>query len=108
MEISRPEENPGDADPVKGQRPRDPSHHRLNAVNLFRLARPFAMDHQGGTMERTPNDKRPCAAVPQAAKDHRDHDIPIHEPARAAVPAQRNVKIIAQPTREADVPAMPE
>src|SRR6266404_3719706 len=108
MEISRAKENPGDADPVKRQRPGDPSHVRLNAVNLFRLVRPFAMDHQRDTMERTPNDKRPCAAVPQAAQDHRDHDISIHEPARAAVPPQRNVKIIAQPTREADVPAMPE
>src|SRR5436853_6100367 len=66
------------------------------------------MHHQRETVQSTPDHKCPGAAVPEPAEQHCDHDVAINEPGRPAISAERNVKIIAQPARETDVPAMPE
>src|SRR5436853_2909674 len=66
------------------------------------------MHHQRETVQSTPDHKCPGAAVPETTEQHRDHDVAINEPGRPAISAERNVKIIAEPARETDVPAMPE
>src|SRR5206468_10996342 len=55
-----------------------------------------------------PANEIPARPIPQAAPRHRQHEIAIRRRRAAAVPAQGNVKLIAQPTGERDVPAAPE
>src|SRR3954468_25085392 len=71
-------------------------------------AGPVPMDDQRYPVQTAPDHKRPRAAVPESAEQHRDHDVAIHEPRRPAISAERNVEIITEPGRKADVPAMPE
>ena len=59
-------------------------------------------------MVEAPEHEVPRRAVPQAAQQHRDHQIAAGHPARAAVAAQRLVQVVGQPARQADVPAPPE
>src|SRR3954466_3741650 len=66
------------------------------------------MDDQGEAMQSAPDHKSPGAAVPQSAEQHRDHDVAVNEPGGSLVSPERNVKIIAEPARKTDVPAMPE
>ncbi len=56
-----------------------------------------------------PKDKCPIGAVPEAAKKHGDQNIAVDEPIRgdAAAP-ERNVEIVAQASRERDMPTAPE
>src|SRR3954463_5509617 len=66
------------------------------------------MDDQGDPVEPAPDHKRPGAPMPQASEEHRDHDVAINKPGPSPVSTERDVKIIAQPARETDVPPMPE
>ena len=59
-------------------------------------------------MQRAPNYESPRCSVPQAAEQHRDHDIAINKPSRTAISAEWNVEIIAKPRRKADMPPVPE
>src|SRR3954453_14691988 len=70
--------------------------------------RPDAVHDERRTVQSAPDYKSPGAAVPQSAEQHRDHDVAVNEPGGSPVSPERNVKIIAQPARETDVPAMPE
>ena len=47
-------------------------------------------------------------AVPQPADRHRQEQIGVGADVAVAIPAQRDVEIVAQPGRQADVPAPPE
>ena len=65
--------------------------------------------HQHRAVEGAPEDERPRGSVPEAAEDHRDHQVAVGEPARlAAAAAQRDVQVVAQEAREGHVPAAPE
>ena len=46
--------------------------------------------------------------MPKAAEQHGDHQVAISHPSAAAVAAEWNVQVIAQPGGERDVPAPPE
>src|SRR5215469_12713786 len=59
-------------------------------------------------MIAAPDHEIPARAVPQAAEQHRDHQVAVRLQLAMAIPAQRNVKIIAEPTRERNVPPAPE
>ena len=59
-------------------------------------------------MQETPHDERPGGSMPQPAEQHRQHQIAAGLPRSGAVATQRNIQIVAQPRREADVPAAPE
>src|SRR6266567_7802973 len=59
-------------------------------------------------LQNTKQNKSPLRAVPQAAKCHCDDDIQCHAPSRSGVSTQRNIKIIAQPASERNVPAPPK
>src|SRR3977135_2663010 len=74
----------------------------------MRAALTFTINEQGEAVQPAPDHERPRATVPEAAEQHRDHDVAANEPGRPAISAERNVKIIAQPARETDMPAMPE
>ena len=66
-----------------------------------------AIDAEEHTLVEAPEDERPVRAVPEAAERHRREDVPIVCAPSAAAPAEREVEIVAQPGREADVPAAP-
>ena len=46
--------------------------------------------------------------MPEPPKQRRDHDISRLKQSPASVPPERNIKVIAQPERQAHVPAPPE
>ena len=59
-------------------------------------------------VDSTPDDEGPGRAVPETADEHDDDQIDHRAAGAAPISAKRNVKIVAQPAGEADVPAMPE
>ena len=59
-------------------------------------------------MDRSPGDERPAGAVPESADQHRQHQVSVREEPTAAVAAERDVDVVAQPARERHVPATPE
>src|SRR5262249_910718 len=60
------------------------------------------------TVIEAPPHEVPRRPVPEPAEDHGQHQVAIGLALAAAAAAERNVEIIAQPTRQADVPAPPE
>ena len=78
-----------------------------------RSTKPGRSRHQRSTtsarpVDPAPDDERPAGAVPEAADEHRQHQVPVREERPAAVPAERDVEVVAQPARERHVPAPPE
>ena len=59
-------------------------------------------------MDAAPDDEIPRRAVPQASEEHREDEIEIRARLAAAVSAERDVEVFAQPGGERDVPAPPE
>src|ERR1043166_1511294 len=135
-QINCAEKYPGKADPINRQEPREPPgeaspwrdarrgalrRRLLGAGTVQRRSlhvpdirqhvtpvRPRAMHDERKAVQSAPDYKSPSAAVPQSAEQHRDHDVAVDEPGRPAISPERNVKIIAEPAGETDVPAMPE
>ena len=59
-------------------------------------------------MPQAPDHEGPVGAVPEPAQDHHRHQVDVGADGPAAVPAERDVEIVAQPVRQRDVPASPE
>src|SRR5712672_567216 len=59
-------------------------------------------------MNASPDNKGPIGAVPQAAEKHGEHEIDVGANFAEAIATKTNVKIVAEPGAEADVPAAPE
>lgn len=59
-------------------------------------------------MEYAPKYKRPRRAMPQAANKKNDEDIQETTSFSLAIAAQRKVKLFGKPTRQRDMPSMPE
>ena len=66
------------------------------------------LDDQAGAVEGAPEHEGPGRPVPEAAEDHRDHQVAVGEQAAAAAAAERDVEVVAQEARERHVPAPPE
>ena len=62
---------------------------------------PGMIDAKVKAMQRAPDDKGPGGAVPEAAEQHRDHQVHIAQQRAMAVAAERNVEIVAQELRQA-------
>ena len=105
----RPEEDPGEADDLERDEamPRPPAA-RPRALDEARPAAPPALDDERGAVDPAPDDERPAGAVPEAADEHRQHEVAIREQRPAAVAAERDVEVVAEPARERHVPAPPE
>ena len=78
-----------------------------------RSTKPGRPRHQRSTHERrpvdsAPDDERPAGAVPEPADEHREHEVAVREERAAAVAAERDVEVVAQPARQRHVPAPPE
>src|SRR6266550_4231931 len=123
-QIDRTEKYPRETNPVHREQPGEPTADgsrtfrndtlvhfaggRKNFLPFVRASLPLPIDDQGEAVQPAPDHERPRSTVPEAAEQHRDHDVAVNEPRRPAISAERNVKIIAQPARETDMPAMPE
>ena len=59
-------------------------------------------------MAQTPDHKCPVCAVPYARAEEHDKAVECGAPAAAAVPAERNIQILFEPSRKRYVPAPPE
>ncbi len=59
-------------------------------------------------MDPAPDDERPAGAVPEAADQHRQHQVAVRDHLALAVAAERDVEVVAQPARQRHVPAAPE
>jgi hypothetical protein len=66
------------------------------------------MDDKSQTVQSAPNDKIPGGAMPEAAEQHRQHQVAPGEPFRTAISTERDVEIVPQPGAERNVPASPE
>jgi hypothetical protein len=69
---------------------------------------PTMVNDEVDAVERAPRHECPARAVPQTAKQHRNHqvEIPTREP--MAVAAETNVRVITEEAREGHVPTTPE
>ena len=67
-----------------------------------------AMADQDQAVVDAPEDEGPGGAVPEAAEDHREHQVAVCPQHAAAAAAERDVQVVPQPLRQADVPSGPE
>src|SRR5204863_1363922 len=63
-QIVRTEQYPGNAHTIDSDGPAQPAHRPVHALETISQARPLAMHYECDSMERAPNDKGPCCAVP--------------------------------------------
>src|SRR6185312_7993795 len=103
-EILGPEENPGEADEMEYHDRRDD----LAGQGLRPRRDEHALDRHPAAMHRPPHHELPPGAVPDAAEQHRDQQVAVGVEPAVAVAAERLVEIVAQPGRQADMPALPE
>ena len=59
-------------------------------------------------MKDSPKDVMPPGTVPQARESHGDHKISDGFEFAETISSERDIEIIAQPCREADMPASPK
>ena len=91
--------------------PHEPAHGRVGRLRQAERRSPVggqALDDQADAVDAAPHHERPRRAVPQAAEQHREHEVPVRVPAAAAVAAEGDVEVVAQPARQRHVPAAPE
>ena len=65
-------------------------------------------DNQVDAVQAAPDDEVPGGAVPQAAEQHREHQVHVGADGALPVAAERDVQVVAQPARQRHVPAPPE
>ncbi len=109
LERRRAKEDPGDADEEERDRH---GAHEPHATPRDEPAGPEAHDHSLGAkikgMQAAPEHEAPIRAVPEASEQHGEAKIRVSARDAAAISAQRDIEIVAQPGGERDVPALPE
>src|SRR3546814_8661855 len=103
MKPSFPTRRSSDLHEPEGQGPA-PALEALHAG----LHAEHALDAKDQPVPRAPDEERPVRAMPETAEQHRQEQIAIGLGGAAAIAAERDVEIVAQPTRQAHVPAPPE
>src|SRR5262252_2847679 len=68
----------------------------------------WTLDAEKGAVPGSPHRIFESGAVPDAANEHRQKQVPVSREPPAAVTAERVIDVITQPARKADVPATPE
>ena len=86
----------------------DPSGRGGHVADRACAARAPAADHLADAVEGAPRDERPPGPVPQPAEQHRDQDVHRGAQLAVAAPAERDVEVVAQPSRQRHVPPTPE
>src|SRR5262245_21139708 len=70
--------------------------------------REHPLGNQQQPMIEAPDQIGPASSVPQPSQTHGDEQIAIGLQRSPAVAAQRDIEVISQPGREADMPMLPE
>ena len=60
------------------------------------------------TVQAAPDHEPPGRPVPQAAEQHRDHEVDVRPALTATAAAEGDVQVVAEPSRQRDVPSAPE
>jgi hypothetical protein len=107
-ERRRAEEDPREADEVERRKRRASRRERRPPGSPCRARAATSASPRAGAVEGAPDDEVPRGPVPEAAEEHRDHEVAVRLPGAAARAAERHVEIVAQPGAERDVPAVPE
>src|SRR4051794_36943993 len=105
-EIRQLEENPQDRDTQEY----DPDAESLDDVRLTSLQNGSkgALDHKQPTVKDSPEEITQSGPVPQPAKSHDNHQVDVRSKFTTPTAAKGDVKVCAQPTRQRDVPTLPE
>src|SRR6266511_5951243 len=93
-----PAEHDGDERRADRDRRRNP-HWELAQVMRCEQEQPLV---------EAPDDEVERGAVPEAAEAHRRQEVGVPPPLALAVPAERDVEVVTEPTGERHVPAPPE
>ena len=109
-EVRSPEEDPGEADRGVGHEPEHEAGARESRDGwvLSKDALQDMLDRQVDAMQEAPDHERPGGPVPEAPDEHHDDEVDGGPGEGDTVPAQRNIKIVAQEGGQRDVPPAPE
>src|SRR3712207_1167917 len=66
------------------------------------------MRDEKNAMISIPNDEVPAGPVPEATKQHGEHEVPIRHECAFTVTSERDVQVVPQPFRERHVPPPPK
>src|SRR5436853_7697244 len=103
-QIGRAEKNPAEQHDEK--RDRDPERFRKVVIETFAPLAPLEREHSA--VHSPPDDEVPRRAMPEPTEEHGEDQVNVSAAESAPVSAQGDVKILAQPGGERDVPAPPE
>ncbi len=67
-----------------------------------------ALEDEERTVDESPDDEVPARAVPKAAEEKDDQQVRVGARRPDAISAERDVQIVAEPSRERDMPPPPE
>src|SRR5260370_11929235 len=102
------EKNPGKTDKMEDEEAARQTTEKSWRLREVTLTREKALNSKADTVDAYPDDESPIGAMPQAAKKHGQHQIDVGAHLAEAIAAQADVKVVAKPSTEADVPAAPE
>ena len=64
--------------------------------------------HYEQRIQKTPHNKRPVCTMPETTHQKNDEYVPDVKQLAAMIASQRDIQIIPEPSRERNVPALPE
>src|SRR5882724_10189325 len=102
------EKNPGKTHKMKDEDAPRPATEKSWGIRDFTLPREKALNGKTDAVDASPDDESPIGAMPQAAEKHGQHQIDIGARLAKAIATEADVKVVAKPSTEADVPAPPE
>ena len=110
MKIGVTEENPAETNKVEGN---NDTQYPPNAVTGLPFLpsgdrHPRFVQSKCHTMKSAPQYKIPGSPVPQSTEKHGNNQIEILTELSMSVTPQGDIKLIAQPTRQRNVPTPPE
>src|ERR1700719_5102137 len=96
-EVRCAEKYPSDANCAVSCKPGENANWQRSCPRLlFEKDAQYALDHQIGAVQQTPDNKCPGRAVPETTEKHDDDQVERRAKWADLISAQRNVKVVAQ------------
>src|SRR5256885_5894224 len=102
------EEDPRQTNHVKEDDSAAPASEEGGRRSDFALPGEQTLDGKSDAMDPAPDDESPVRSVPQTSKQHGEHQVDVGADISETIAAERDVKIVAQPGAQTDVPSSPE
>src|SRR6267142_1185808 len=102
------EKKPSKTHKMKDEDAAGPATEKSWRIRDVTLPRKKALNGETDTVDASPDDESPIGAVPQTAEKHGQHQIDVGALLAKAITTEADVKVVAKPSTEADVPAPPE